>query len=252
LLVPIGVALLWLLYRQVGRAAPALHGNRDGVGDGHGRGGASSYGSARALGVVCAAAVMLAFGPMVSRSMTFVSRNAEGHGSALALPGVEGCAAAGEWDAPWQPRLERPDFLGTGRFLCSGRPINVFVAGYRSGGQGREVVNETYQVVPKAWLAQPDDGGQRQGFEAAGGGTVEVNELQSSGSADALVWYWYGVGRRAAVTAIGVKLEQALGLLSLRGAGSSVFVVETPIVDSDLQSARDRLARAARALWPAH
>jgi exosortase A len=236
-LLPVGVALLWLLYRQVGRGAPAPRAD--------GRAEASSYGNTRALAVVCAAAVALAFGPIASRSAGFASHDAEGQGSALVMPDIEGCERAGAWDGPWRPSLEQPDFVGTANFSCTGVAVNAFVAGYRTGGQGKEVVNETYHLVPEGWLGAETG---RGAFEARSGEIVEVNELQLLGSIDAVVWYWYDVHGRTAMTPFAVKLQQAYGLVTLRGAGSRVYIVETPL-GSALTAARERLANASRALW---
>jgi exosortase A len=233
LLLPAGALFLWLLYRRgtvqttdIEGAAPL---------------GAQNYRSFRALAVVGMAFALLVLGPIGARPGASIPTAPQ----VLRLAWPPECAAAGDWAGPWQPAMENADFVGSSSLRCNGQSVNVFLAGYERGGQGREVVDEANALLPKPLrYATPNV----YRFEDGDGGPLEVNELQIRGpSGAALVWYWYEAGDKRALTDYGVTLLQAYGLLTWRGSGNSVYLLEAPL-DGDLEGARRQLAKLAEVL----
>lgn len=233
LLPPVGVLLLWSAYKVLG--AETTFGAMAGAG--------RPYRHISAAVVICVAAALLAAGPVViAGSPAAVPARA----GTLELPAIAGCGSAGTWSENWRPKLESPDFAALGTYECAGAPVSVFVAGYDTSEQGKELVGESDQLIPYAWRRYVTTGHSR--FETADGRWIVVNEVQvRKDRRGSLIWYWYAVGGHSATTSLAVKLWQGLQLLTHGRSGGTVYLLQTRL-GSTPSTSRERLASPARQL----
>jgi exosortase A len=231
---PITGLLIWTIYKRLDARrpgqAPTARGN-------------IFYRSVQGVVVLAIAPVVLASGPgLLSRPET------QGYVEPVtfALPAVDGCLHAGAWSERWRPEFRQPDRLASGTYLCSGRPVNAFVATYVANTQGRELVNHNNKAVPDALRYRAGVG--KGSFASAAGKTILVNELHvDQSAASSLIWYWYETDDTAATSPVVVKLNQALRLLLSRRTEATVYVLQTS-VDGPLDMSREPLMRVARRL----
>lgn len=125
--------------------------------------------------------------------------------------------------APAQPPAWEPSFLGAdGQVLASyvrdGMRVDVYLAIYRSQGQGRELISEQNRL----FAADERLVSVRSVSLASTQSPALVREqiAISAAGAHRVVWYWYAVGPRLVMDELGAKFWHALGRLSGRDSGA--------------------------------
>jgi exosortase A len=229
---PAGAVLLWAVSRFISPAARSTTGAV--------RPAAGAYLKLGATSIVVAAIGLTIAGPLV------LGRSAGGGAPAqaeLVLPEAAGCGRAEGWLGGWRPEWPSPDFGVTGSYRCSGELVNVFVAGYRSTTQGRELVGESNAVYPDRWRQYVV---QDSASFAAASGRRAVRELRVDGAGQrSLIWYWYEVGDRSVTDPVAVKLAQVLELLTSGRTDGAIYWLETSLAPG-IETARERLTFVAR------
>jgi EpsI family protein len=156
------------------------------------------------------------------------------------------CSESGAWKNRWRPTFEGPAVEYAVAFDCGGYSVNVYVAGYESAIQGRELISSSHNVVPPGWdRFSRHSKHVTSGDDALPQGIAEVvNTRPGFGS---IVWYWYDIDGKTTSSPMKTKILQVLTMLQGRPAGGRVVVLETTNRPDEVE-ARDRLARAARDL----
>lgn len=234
LLIPAGIAVLWVLYRTY-RPLPAASG-------GESRGSVPIRG-VRAVFVASLSATVLVAGPALLSGETVLKAKTMHFGE---LPAVEGCGTAGTWVPTWHPRLKSPDAVASGTFGCPDGSVSVFVAGYANSTQGKELVTYDNQLIPVAW--RQNMSADKTEFPTADGRRIKVNEMRIDGDGvAAVIWYWYVVQGKVTTSPYQVKFRQVLQLFEQGRVGGNLYLLETPL-DKSLGVSRRRLTAVAAQL----
>jgi exosortase A len=185
---------------------------------------------------------LLLSGPLLMKHVT----GAVSESYTISLPVVDGCERAASWAGAWQPTWTQADFNATASYRCDDNHVDVAVASYHDSSQGKDLVAVDNRLYPEDWRRylrrsthQVDE-------------TIAVQEFRlDEGYPRSVVWSWYVIGHRAVSTPLGVKLLQVLEVLKGNGGGGRIYWLETPM-EPDLEGARNRLERFARALETGH
>jgi len=231
-LVAAAAALAWTLCRNLG--GTPVGGSRPEVTA------SESYGSLGAVAVVALGGVILIGGPLALRP---TSPTDYVEPRTIHMPSISACTGPSGWEPSWRPSFQRPDYSGSATYRCNGASVHAFVAGYSTNLQGRELISDSNVLVPRAWSRYLTGHHHR----LTGSNPSKVVEMRAEvPGATALVWYWYRVGERTALSPVAVKYLQALGILSGRSE-SAVYLLVTPL-DSDIDISRQRLLLAAKSV----
>jgi EpsI family protein len=165
---------------------------------------------------------------------------------AESLRPVLDCREAGAWKNRWRPTFAEPAAEHAVSFDCGGYTVDVYVAGYESALQGRELISSAHHVVPPGWDRFSKHG--RQVIDGKDGVSRDIAEVVNTRAGyESIVWYWYDIDGKTTSSPTKTKILQVLAMLQGRPAGGRVVVLETtPAPDED--AARDRLGRAAQEL----
>jgi exosortase A len=156
------------------------------------------------------------------------------------------CIDPKPWQNRWAPKMTDPDYQSSMTFVCSGQPVSVYIAGYASTLQGKELISSSNQLLPLNWDRYSEASKVRASTE--GERMEEINEVVINGpDYHGLIWYWYQVDGHVATTPLTAKFWQVAVLVLRRPAGGRVVVMETPVIDN-VDEARRRLESAASGL----
>lgn len=225
MLLPVGAVLIWVLVRRFGRTPRAVPSTVA----------ASSYGSARSALVVGGAVLLLTAGPILSPNGTGAAPTATAR---IELPSIAGCSTGSLVSlAEWQQGLPMPDLAGAATYSCSEGAVRIMVAGFRGAGPGKEV----HLLMPTPWRNSPVT---RRALRSSDGREIVLNELQLQGR---IVWYWYRIGDRSALSPVAAKLLLAFETITSEDALSGLYLLETR-AEPTPDLARHRLVEAATVL----
>ena len=139
-----------------------------------------------------------------------------------------------------------PDYQSGVTFVCSGQPVSVYIAGYTSTLQGKELISSSNQLLPSNWERYSEASKVRASTKDER--LEKINEVVINGpDYHGLIWYWYQVDGHVATTPLAAKSWQVAVLILRRPAGGRVVVMETPVIDN-VDEARRRLEGAASGL----
>ncbi|MEX2496041.1 MAG: exosortase A [Woeseia sp.] len=138
-------------------------------------------------------------------------------------PALDGCTGPGEWLDGDYPSFQGADFVLRQAYTCAGRPVSVYVAGYRHQEQGKELISSANRVWPNDWRRFTEEGAFTL---TANGASLDVREVRIDNlSRPSLVWHWYQVGETVTGSALFVKALEAVHALALEPVESSVVIV---------------------------
>jgi exosortase A len=180
------------------------------------------------------------------RLITAVEAGAVHPVNADLLKPVLDCRETGAWKNRWWPTFEGPAVEHAVSFDCGGHAVNVYVAGYESALQGRELISSSHYVVPPGW-----DRFSRHSKRVTNGDDAlpqDIAEVVNTRPGfESIVWYWYDIDGKTTSSPMKTKILQVLTMLQGRPAGGRVVVLETATGPDEVE-ARDRLASAAQDL----
>ncbi|MDE2181813.1 MAG: EpsI family protein [Alphaproteobacteria bacterium] len=145
----------------------------------------------------------------------------------------------------WQPLYAEPDArlaFAMQQADSVDPPVDVLVDYYAENDDGRSLITSTNKLWDEeVWHPVVQNGVRAR----LGDADIPLGEVEiSNGTVSRLIWWTYASGGGFTTSGMIVKLNR---LRSLGGMGASLVAVSTPM-DSDLDAARNRLARALRAL----
>jgi len=195
-------------------------------------------GRRRSLGIVAIVALLLVCGP---QSISLLRAGAISVASVPDIADIESCTRQKPWAPGWYPRVRGADVDNASTFSCDDGDVSVFVAGYATALQGKELVSSSNRLTPRKWRRYikasvfehiPPSGERQQVKELV----VDAPEYRG------LVWYWYEIDSHRATGQFSVKVLQLWALLRGRPAGGHVVLVTTPLV-AGVREARQRLEK---------
>lgn len=203
-------------------------------------------GPGNGIGNVLTAAVTIAVLIMMPRFVEGVEEASLREVAEIDLETVVPCNTSGEWSNHWRPSFQTADIEQALAFDCSGFVVNIFVAGYASALQGKELISSAHHPVPRPWDRYSVTALRE--VNAAEGQLEEVVEfLVDDGTYAAAIWYWYDIDEHIATNPFHAKFLQVLALAKERPSGGRIIVIETQL-NGDPSSARQRLGLVANSL----
>jgi exosortase A len=195
---------------------------------------------AKSIGVICIAMGVLLSGPLL---LAWTATEGVSSHPGIALPSTAVCGAPASWSPGWQPSFANASMDLSGTYSCAGAEVNVFVAPFTNRGQAGDMIVSGDRPFPETWRRDAT-----QGFHVVGqshGRPLEVNEVQMrQAGAERLLWYWYEVGGQFTAKPFIAKLLQAAQVIAGNDAQGSIYVLETMLEPSLLES-RQRLTQLA-------
>jgi EpsI family protein len=161
-------------------------------------------------------------------------------------------AAATGWQGPvedesaWRPSFQGAAVVRSGVYRGADQsPVDLFGAVYGLGPHAdSEMISFGNDLVPQEGASLLDD--HRRVVRLPGGGEIEVREaLVPDAAGPRLVWQWFMVGDRVAVSPFHVKALEALALVTRSARDERVLTLATP--DGDGASERLEAFFAAHA-----
>jgi len=190
----------------------------------------------RSIVTIAAAASFLVVAPQSVRS---IENGAEQTVTVPLLENLEDCTTPRAWMNRWSPHMQDPDIEEAVTLTCAGQPLSVYLAGYTSVLQGKELISGANRLLPSSLDRYVKRSGLE--FEDIEGKVRRVNEVRIDGPGiNSLIWYWYDVDGRWATGDYEVKALQTIALLRMRPAGGHVILIESPVV-FDQASTRRRV-----------
>lgn len=189
----------------------------------------------RSVSFVAIVAVVLVSGPY---SVAVLNETATVHAAVPNIKEIRSCNSRKSWEKSWFPQMRNADIEVAATLFCADGQVSVYVAGYASSVQGKELVSRSNRLTPD-WGRYVKTSLYR--FSEQDGGSRQLRELvvDAPGHRE-LVWYWYEIDRHAAIGEFAVKALQVWALLRGRPAGGHVVLLTTPIT-TNKQEARRRL-----------
>jgi len=197
----------------------------------------------RSLVSVIAVAILLI---AVPQSVLFVENAAAKTVTIPVIETLEHCTNPRPWANRWLPRMQDPDIQKAVTLTCAGLPVSIYVAGYSSALQGRELISGSNRLIPDSWDRYTHR--SVRDFTDSDGRVRQVNEVRIDGpDYKGLIWYWYDIDGRWATGEFAAKALQVVALLRTRPAGGQVILIEAAVV-VDEGSTRRRIEGVANAI----
>ena len=197
----------------------------------------------RSIVTITAAALLLVAAP---RSVKFIEHGVAHTVTVPVLENLDNCTTPRPWANRWSPKMQDPDIEEAVTMTCAGQPLSIYLAGYTSGLQGKELISSSNRLIPGSLERHVKRSSVE--FRDIEGRVRQVNEVGVDGrSFRSLIWYWYDIDGRWATGEYEAKTLQMVALLRTRPTGGQVILIETP-VNSDEGSARQRIESVANDL----
>lgn len=190
----------------------------------------------RSIGIIAIVVVLLVIGP---QSVAVLQQSATPFAAVPNIDELSSCDSPKSWSNSWFPRMLDADIEVSATLSCVGGQVSIYVAGYASAVQGRELISSSNHLTPNTWRRYSEVSSYQ--ISAGLDGSLRVKELVVDAPGyRGLVWIWYEIDAHRATRGFAVKALQVWALLRGRPAGGHVVLLTTPIATNEL-AARQRL-----------